>query len=104
MRGELGVLFQNGEQIGGFKNWVMEANLLPVQDISRWASYQPTWKAWGKKPFFFRIPRENIFNATFYSVIQGQLIEIYNERVKAILPNKFPLNEYLAFSLRMKKA
>lgn len=104
MNGYLGVLYQDGIQIGGFKNWIIQCELNPTQGGSRWATYQSTWKAWGKAPFFLETPKENIFDAKFYTIINGYLVEVYNEKVKAVLPNTFPLNEYLAFKITMEKA
>jgi len=103
MNGQLGVLYQNNEQIGGFRNWMIKSNLMPIQS-KKWASYQSTWKAWGKKPYFLRVPRDNIFDVTFYLVINNILVEVYKEKVKAILPNTFPLDEYLSFNLIMEVA
>jgi len=104
MKGELGVLYQNGKQIGGFKSWQMKFELLPIQSAG-WAAYQPSqWKAFGKQPFFLEKPTGNIFDVVFYQVFKGQLIEIYKEKVEGILPTSFPLNIYLAFSLVMRKA
>jgi len=74
---------------------------MPIQS-KNWASYQPTWKAWGKKPFFLRVPKDSIFDVTFYTVINNILVEVYSEKVKATLPTTFPLDEYLAFSLVME--
>uniref|UniRef100_A0A6M3KGB6 Uncharacterized protein n=1 Tax=viral metagenome TaxID=1070528 RepID=A0A6M3KGB6_9ZZZZ len=103
MIGQLGTLHQDGEQIGGFRNWVIKSDLMPVQS-KKWASYQPSWKAWGKKPFFLKVPKNNIFDATFYSVINNALVEVYREKIKTTLPDTFPLDEYLAFSLTMEIA
>ena len=102
MNGQIGVLHQDNEQIGGFRNWTIKSDLAPVQSNTGWASYQPSWKALGKKPFFLKVPRDNIFDVTFYTVINNVLVEVYKEKVKAILPNTFPLDEYLAFSLVME--
>ena len=101
MIGQLGVIYQDSKQIGGFRNWVIKSDLMSIQS-KQWASYQPSWKAWGKKPFFLKVPRDNIFDVTFYSVINNTLVEVYKEKVKAILPNTFPLDEYLAYSLVME--
>ncbi len=104
MNGQFGVLYKEGRQVGGFKAWSMKCDLQPVLDKGGWATYQPSlWKAVGKNPFFLEVPHDSIFDVTFFNVVNEQLVPVYSETVKGILPNTFPINEYLAFSMAMVK-
>jgi len=46
-------------------------------------------------------PDGNVFDVTFYNFIKGQLVEICKDKVIAVLPSSYPLNEYLQFVVEM---
>lgn len=102
IKGELGVFYQDGEQIGGFHDWTVTATLAPTHDFGISQSYNSFgWRARGRNPWILKKPRDYIFDVVFYNVIKNQLIENHRDRVKALLPNTCPINEIIEMTLEM---
>ena len=100
MEGQLGVLYQDGKQIGGFLNWRIQHSLVPISSSDRWGKYKPsTWKATGASPWLIEKPVNDIFDVVFYKFMAGKLVENYRDKIRALLPNSYPLNEHLKFTL-----
>jgi hypothetical protein len=72
MQGEIGTLIQDGQQIGGFGDWVIDLRL-----ISAGMAQEKTFsviKASTSKFWLLSVPTDSEITANYYQLIRGQLV------------------------------
>ena len=98
MTGEIGVLYQNGQQIGGFFDWEIRVDLVPSEGFGRdsWSS----WKVNAKRTtavnyWLLGKPNGSVFDAEFYQHINDQLILMDAGKVSMEFPEENAFNTKL---------
>lgn len=87
MNGELGVIYQNGKQVGGFYDWEIE--LAPNSTIrDGWREFKLNKEISAISYFLLKTPISNTFDAEFYKVKNKQLILIGRGKIVIDLSDK----------------
>ena len=107
MNGEIGVLYQDGRQIGGFYDWEITINL----EQSSWGELgQGDWLEWQVSPQYITAvsywlvhkPKDMTFRADFYQYIRNQLVLVDSSIVQIQLPEVNVIGKRLWAPIRMK--
>lgn len=103
MNGDFGALFQDGDQIGGFLNWIMSFHLAETS-TSGMRSYTVTqWVTRAHPYYWVTYPRSNIFTADYYVYYEERLILVSRNLIKILYKDE-PLHRWIDESLEMKLA
>lgn len=87
MNGELGVLYQGDEQIGGFFDW--EIDISSISTIRNgWYEFKVTKEITTQSYWLNLAPDGDCFEIKFYKVIRGRLVLIDSGKVEINLPDK----------------
>ena len=106
MNGDIGVLYQEGKQIGGFFDWEMNISL----ESSTWQEGGGDWVNWEVTPpkitaisyWLVQKPKGTAFRADFYQYIRNQLVLADSSMVEIDLPEKNILGRRFWAPIRMK--
>ena len=86
LEGEIGMLSQNGEQVGGVFDWHSRLALdYTVKNNAR--EYKPTKHIMARSYWLIYPIRDNTFDAEFYQVINGDLVLMEAGKVAIDLPD-----------------
>ena len=87
MNGELGVIYQDGKQVGGIYDW--EVDIIPIPTIQDgWREYKIKKEITAKSYWLTNAPANNQFDIQLLKVVRGQLVVMDGGKVKIDLPNK----------------
>ncbi len=91
MNGELGVLYQEGKQVGGVYDW--QVDIIPIPTIrDGWWEYKVKKEITAKSYWLTIAPANNQFNIQLLKVVRGQLVLMDSGRVEIDLPSVRILN------------
>ena len=101
MNGQIGVLYQNGKQIGGIFDWEINAGMGSYAKDD-WIEIKVAKQITAQSYWLLNKPKDDIFEARFYQYIEGRLILIDIGTVKVKLPEVDILNKTLPAPLRLR--
>jgi len=101
MEGEIGVLYQDKKQVGGFYRWDTHV-VAPFTTVDAWKVYIPRKVIIAIGYWLVEIPIDNCFDAEFYAVKDGRLVLMDAGQVAIDLPDTRTLDRRLDAPLNIK--
>ena len=93
MNGELGVIYQDNKQVGGFFDWEIEVT--PNVTIEKeWREYKIFKRITTRSYWLSIVHSNNLFEAVFYKVVEGQLVLMDEGMVLIDLPHRILGHRY----------
>ena len=101
MTGDIGVLYQNGKQVGGIFDWEISAGMDSIAKDS-WVERKVAKQITAQSYWLVNKPNGDIFDVKFYQHIKGQLVLMDTGTVGLKLPEINILDRTLPASLRLR--
>jgi len=101
MTGKIGVLYQNGKQVGGIFDWEISAGMDSTAKNS-WVERKVAKQITAQSYWLVNKPNGDIFDAEFYQHIKGRLVLIDTGTVRLNLPEANILDRTLLAPLRLR--
>ena len=100
MEGAIGVLYQDGEQVGGIFNWGISAGMDNYAKDD-WVEVKVAKMVTAQSYWLVNKPNGDTFDVKFYQHMEGQLVLIDTGTVGLNLPEVNVLNKTLPAPLRL---
>jgi len=96
---EIGTLYQNGKQIGGFMDWEIDLRFTCINKPQGRVYSKVLSKATAKKFWILGKPTEDTITANYYSMVRDRLVLINSQIVSVDLSGE--INKMINRSLEM---
>jgi len=101
MDGQIGVLYQEGKQVGGVFDWAISGQMASWAKDD-WAATKATKLVTAQIYWLIKEPDGDIFEVELYQQIRNQLVLMDTGRVKLGLPDTTTLNGTLVAPLTLR--
>jgi hypothetical protein len=92
MHGEIGALYQDGKQLGGFYDWTLDLSMTRLETADSRVYKVHAIKSMASRYYLFREPSDGAITANYYQLIRGKLVLMATHAVKINTPELLWMN------------
>ena len=82
MQGQIGALYQDGKQLGGFYDWTLDLSFTRMETANSRVYKVLPIKSIASKYWLFSGPSDSEITANYYQLIKGKLVLVATHTVK----------------------